>query len=194
MMCSTVVVRLPSLDDRIVFDATSHQSVLHSLITARAVLETALRQGEDLVLDNYMVFIVFILRVRQSSCHASLVPPDCREQAKAILEQVQRKSKEDMDMTEAEDLLERLRRAFGGMEAEKIDECAVCFENLVEESAVVLRTCKHVSFFSQSVANFVDFIFLTRCCYHDRSFVRLAWNRSPTRVVQCVVRATLPTT
>ena len=129
--------------------------------TARAVLERALMFGDDFVLDNYMLFIVSILRVRQASCHASLVPPDCRDRASEVLDKVKKWGKEQMDVTEAEELLERLRGAFGGMESEKIDECAVCFESIGEDSAVVLRACKHVSGPTRAKRTF------TSCLYSD---------------------------
>jgi SWI/SNF-related matrix-associated actin-dependent regulator of chromatin subfamily A3 len=60
-----------------------------------------------------------------------------------ILERLRGQANKDMNVEEAEDLLQRLRGAFvEGVE--KLEECAVCFEPLEEESAVVLRTCKHI--------------------------------------------------
>jgi SWI/SNF-related matrix-associated actin-dependent regulator of chromatin subfamily A3 len=47
-----------------------------------------------------------------------------------------------LDLGEAEDLLDQL---LGVLEnAEAPEECAVCFETIDEESAIVLRQCKHV--------------------------------------------------
>lgn len=99
--------------------------------------------GDDVVLQNYMHFIALILRVRQAACHASLIPPDVAERSRDILKLVRDKGVSEIDVEEAEELLDRLRGAFEGLE--KLDECAVCFEGIGEDSARVLRPCKHVS-------------------------------------------------
>lgn len=65
---------------------------------ARALLGKFFSFGDDFVMENYMHFIALILRVRQSSCHASLIPPECKQRAEEILDYlVQKKGKEDMD-------------------------------------------------------------------------------------------------
>ena len=102
--------------------------------------------GDDVVLDNYMHFIALILRVRQASCHASLIPPEVKERAEEVLKYVTERTKNEMDVFEAEELLQRLRGVLE--DSEQLEECAVCFESIDEESAVVLRSCKHVSHFA----------------------------------------------
>lgn len=111
--------------------------------TARALLDHFFMLGDDVVVQNYMHFIALILRVRQASCHASLVPPECKEKAEQILGTIQEKGTREMDIEEAEKLLIKLQGAFEG--GEIFDKCAVCLEALDAEGAVILRDCKHVS-------------------------------------------------
>eukprot|EP00977_Amphora_coffeiformis_P014894 scaffold4244_cov167-Amphora_coffeaeformis.AAC.7 len=122
-----------------------HHKDIHDVLynSAKALLIKMFSLGEDVVLGNYMHFIVLILRVRQAACHARLIPDECTEQAKEVLELIHQKSeREEMDVEEAEELLDRLRGAFEG--EEKLEECTVCYESIGQESAMVLRTCKHL--------------------------------------------------
>lgn len=132
--------------EAIEFEDGPHKNIHDALYqSARAVLERYFLKGDDEVLDNYMFFISLILRVRQSCCHSSLVPQEATERALQVLNIVQEKAARDIeiDFEEAEELLERLRGGFVGME--QLEECAICLEAIGQESARILRTCKHVS-------------------------------------------------
>jgi SNF2 family DNA or RNA helicase len=97
-------------------------------------------KGESLLLNNYMVFIEVVLRVRQSCCHASLVPEERREAASEILKM----AKENgglLNPEDAEVLLERLRATF---QEEPLHECPVCMEEIAQDTAIVLKTCHHI--------------------------------------------------
>jgi len=129
----------------VAFSDGQHKIVHDALYdSARAILIRMLSFGEDVVLDNYMDFLALILRVRQAACHTSLIPPGCAERATKVLDIIRQKAvREEIDVEEVEELLDRLRGAFEG--DEKVEECAVCFESIGQDSAMVLRTCKHVS-------------------------------------------------
>lgn len=121
-----------------------------------------------------MYFISLILRVRQSCCHASLVPSEVTGRSLEILNHVREKCAEDIDVEEAEELLDRLRGAFDGMESVS-EECCICFESIGEESARVLRTCKHVS--RCGVHNTLLHMAFSPHYFPNRSFVLLASTR-----------------
>jgi hypothetical protein len=84
-----------------------------------------------------MAFIEVVLRVRQACCNGTLVPEERREAATEILQMA--KERGGLDPEDAEELLERLRATF---QDEPLLECPVCMEEIAQDSAVVLRTCK----------------------------------------------------
>jgi zinc-RING finger domain len=121
-----------------------HKDVHDALYeAARSVFMSFLmagKTGESLLLNNYMAFIEVVLRVRQACCNGQLVPEERREAASDILKMA--KENGGLDPADAEELLERLRATFE--EAPLLWECPVCMEEIAQDSAVVLRTCKHV--------------------------------------------------
>jgi hypothetical protein len=64
-----------------------------------------------------------------------------RQNATEVFEEVKRVGLDNMTEEECEVLLDRIRGTF---QQEELQECAVCFEAMEEESAVILRTCKHI--------------------------------------------------
>lgn len=159
----------------VTFNVSPHKDIHDALYSsARAVLIRMFEFGDEVVLSNYMHFIALILRVRQAACHASLVPPECTERAAEVLNLIRQKA-QPMDVEEAEDLLDGLRGAFEG--EDKLEECLVCFEGISQESAMVLRPCKHVRDFHcvcllssrshQSHCSHISLTVIFACC---RSF------------------------
>jgi hypothetical protein len=88
-----------------------------------------------------MALLELLLRVRQACCHADLVPIERRQNATEVFEEVKRRGLDNMTEEECEALLARIQGTF---QQEPLQECAVCFNEMEEESAVILRTCKHI--------------------------------------------------
>jgi SNF2 family DNA or RNA helicase len=132
---------------------TSTHDILYS--TARAAFISLLRSAEaerdnSTVYRNFFAFLVLVLRCRQSCCSGYLVPEQARLMAEEVHQQME-SGDIDLDAVEGTELLEKLMKAIKGQgndEEAAVDEydqsCAVCFEDLREENAVVLRSCKHV--------------------------------------------------
>jgi SNF2 family DNA or RNA helicase len=108
---------------------------------ARQVFLGFLRGGlvSDIA-DNFMAFLELILRVRQSCCHAGLVPKDRREQSVDVLG-ILKKSGKELSSDLANHLLAKLR---GHFESEQLEECVICSNELEEDNVMILRECKHV--------------------------------------------------
>ena len=124
--------------------------------TARVTFVGLLRLGESEVLNNYMFFLELLLRVRQACCHADLVPIDRRARAVAVFDEIKSKGVEsNLDPEEAEELLAKLQGTF---EENALEECVVCLNEMEEESAIILRTCKHI--FCQACLNQIR----NHCC------------------------------
>jgi DNA repair protein RAD5 len=123
-----------------------HQST-HEILyeTARAAFTALLRSGSQKVFQNFYAFLVLVLRVRQSCCSGYLCPEECLLLAEGVHRQIQ-SGEVDLDAVEGEELLKKLLNALKGLEetTEYDKECAVCCNELEEETAVVLRSCQHV--------------------------------------------------
>lgn len=70
-----------------------------------------------------------------------LVPKECIEQAESVLDLAKNAGPQGLDPDLAEDLLAVLQ---GQLASAQLEECAVCRNELEEESAMILRECKHV--------------------------------------------------
>jgi SNF2 family DNA or RNA helicase len=128
---------------KIIFPEDSPHKPVHDALfqSARQVFLGLLRLGVNDVLDNYMQLLELLLRVRQSCCHAELVPLCRRESAFEIFDQIQKAGPQGLDPYLAEELLQKLRRTFAD---NQLEECVVCMDQLNEEDAVILRDCKHI--------------------------------------------------
>jgi SWI/SNF-related matrix-associated actin-dependent regulator of chromatin subfamily A3 len=126
----------------ITFPEGDHKTIHDVLFaSAKSAFLGLLRLGDDQVVNNFMALLTLLLRVRQACCHGELVPLDYRERATEVFEEVKRRGLGDMSEEECEALLARIRGTF---QQEELQECAVCFNEMEEESAVILRTCKHI--------------------------------------------------
>jgi SWI/SNF-related matrix-associated actin-dependent regulator of chromatin subfamily A3 len=126
----------------ITFPEGDHKTIHDVLfVSARSAFLGLLRLGDDQVVSNFMALLELLLRVRQACCHAELVPLERRQNATEVFEEVKRRGLDNMTEEECEVLLDRIRGTF---QQEELQECAVCFEAMEEESAVILRTCKHI--------------------------------------------------
>jgi len=134
------------------FHATTHD-VLYE--TARAAFISLLRSGTKHVFRNFYAFLVLVLRVRQSCCSGYLVPEEARLMAEDVHRQME-SGEVDLSAMEGEELLRKLLNVLkGGQETTDYDkECAVCCNDLEEETAVVLRSCQHV--LCESCLNQID--------------------------------------
>jgi SWI/SNF-related matrix-associated actin-dependent regulator of chromatin subfamily A3 len=121
--------------------------------SARAAVREALRSGgDDALLTCYRSVLECILRLRQCTDAHALVPARRVEAARAVLRrfrqhEVSPQSARSMAEEELAQLFAALSGALSGAaEAQEdagADDCCVCLEALTEESARVLRACRH---------------------------------------------------
>ena len=110
-----------------------------------------LRMGDEFALGRFMEILALILRIRQSCVHLALIPQEYRDRAAEIHRELSAagagrcKSDEAVELgqEEGEALLNRIRGFFQNNEGQLV-ECAVCFGELQENEAVILRKCKHI--------------------------------------------------
>ena len=101
-------------------------------------------RGQRGAMLHYMEMLALVLRIRQLCCHRGLIHKDILKQ---IVDRIGPGDDENLanrnQLSEAEGkaLLNALSDIFQGSQ---IVECAVCFNGMQEEDAVVLRECKHV--------------------------------------------------
>lgn len=143
---STIQLVEKSVKEVIVPFAAGIHKEIHDILfcTAKAAFVGFLRNNDpEGITENYMHFIVLILRVRQACASGALVPEDSRENAKAAYDLVKKSTAaKNLDPEMAQHLLNKLQGIIddemGG------SECAVCFEVLEEENAMILKGCSHV--------------------------------------------------
>jgi SWI/SNF-related matrix-associated actin-dependent regulator of chromatin subfamily A3 len=139
------VIQLPPKTVEIVkvpFPEGIHKSIHDDLYeSARQTFIALFRNMGAEITEFNMYFMALVLRVRQSCCHADLIPDEMRERAANFLKQV---SKIDMLSLSTEEALELLDKLRGTFEEEPLQECTVCFNELDVDSAVILKTCQHV--------------------------------------------------
>jgi SWI/SNF-related matrix-associated actin-dependent regulator of chromatin subfamily A3 len=104
----------------------------------------------DAVLKNYSGILEIILRLRQLCNSERLVPIARLEAANEVLRIVEAKpGKQMFSLEEAEELLELLRKSIATAtdsttpSDEGPVECSICLELASEDTARILRTCKH---------------------------------------------------
>jgi SNF2 family DNA or RNA helicase len=126
----------------ITFPEGDHKTI-HDVLynSARSAFLGLLRLGDDKVANNFMQMLELVLRVRQACCHGGLVPEERRENATRVFEEVKRIGLDNMTEDECEALIEKIRGTF---QQEELQECAVCMNEMEEESAIILRSCKHI--------------------------------------------------
>jgi SNF2 family DNA or RNA helicase len=143
------ILLLPKMVEEwlVLFPAGSPHETIHNMLyrSARLLFVEMMRTDEENVLKNFMKFLELVLRIRQASCHASLIPRHRREDAQKTLESIMRQKElsghMELDPLLAQELLDKLK---GAIEEDEETECAICFEPLDPENAVILRKCKHV--------------------------------------------------
>ena len=145
---NTIELVEKTLQKRLVrFPEGTHKTV-HDVLyqTARTAFVGLLSRGDDFALSKMMALIELVLRVRQACCHAALVPIERRERAMQLFDEIKARGTEagiEMEPEEAEELLSKLRGTLETQENE-LEQCAICFEGLDAEAAVILRNCKHI--------------------------------------------------
>ena len=118
--------------------------VLFNTVRAYFIKLLTLQNGNDRVLEQFMQILALVLRIRQCCNHMGLVPEDLRQSMKDV--DVPKLIKA-IDNEEGATLFEVLQGVF---KAELV-ECVVCMNELSENDAKVLRSCRHV--FCQSCLN-----------------------------------------
>jgi SWI/SNF-related matrix-associated actin-dependent regulator of chromatin subfamily A3 len=142
---------------KITFPEGTHK-IVHDILyaSARSAFLGLLRLGDDTVALNFMALLELILRVRQSCCHADLVPEERRRNATEVYEEINRRGLDALTEEEGQQLLDRIRGTFE--KEDELEECAICLCEMEEESTVILRNCKHI--FCQACINKVQ----NYCC------------------------------
>jgi SWI/SNF-related matrix-associated actin-dependent regulator of chromatin subfamily A3 len=90
-------------------------------------------------MKNYMMILEALTRIRQACVSGCLVPKERIELAEKVLDELQQKGS-TLSPADAEKILMKLKGAF----SEDLVECSICFEEMEESTAAMLRTCHHV--------------------------------------------------
>jgi len=145
---STIELVGKTVQKRLVSFLEGTHKTVHDVLyqTSRTAFLGLLSRGDDFALSKMMALIELVLRVRQSCCHAALVPIERRERAMQLFDDIKQKGTDggiEMDPEEAEELLSKLRGTFEAPE-DQLEQCAICLEGLDVDAAVILRNCKHI--------------------------------------------------
>ena len=100
--------------------------------------------------NHFYQFFALVLRVRQSCDHGALIPKEAFEKAKeafGLIEEAGDAEDLRLDKEEAEKLLKSLLTVLKPENEELSLECGICLEPLVEQQAMAIRSCCHVSSF-----------------------------------------------
>jgi SNF2 family DNA or RNA helicase len=124
----------------ITFPEGDHKTI-HDVLFASAQSAFLGQLSSGKAEKKYMALLELLLRVRQACCHADLVPIGRRQNATKVFEEVNRRGMDNMTEEDCEALLARIQGTF---QQEPLQECAACFNEMELESAVTLRTCKHI--------------------------------------------------
>lgn len=125
---------------KVPFPENSEHKLTYDVLykTARAYFESLLHDEDTNAMMHFMEILALVLRIRQSCCHLALVPGDYRKRAAELLGSV--KEGAGLGKEEGVTLLEHLQGQFKEC---SLVECAVCFNEMEEENAIILRECKH---------------------------------------------------
>jgi hypothetical protein len=136
---------------KITFTPGAHFDI-HEILyeTARTAFIGLLATGARNVFRNFYALFALVLRVRQSCCHGELIPLEYREKIMEFYQSEILKigDIEGIDKEEGGRLFNKLMLAISSNSnsatLDESHECAVCFDTLGEESAIILRSCEHV--------------------------------------------------
>jgi SNF2 family DNA or RNA helicase len=122
-------------------DDCAHKKIHDALFdSARMVFRATLSSGSDSnISKNYMKILETLMRIRQACLSGELVPKASIDAAEAVLKYVG--EKQELSAEDGERLLEKLKGAFDDTTT---TECAICFDTMEENDAVILRKCSHV--------------------------------------------------
>jgi DNA repair protein RAD5 len=124
-------------------EGTEHHEIYQLLynIARNYFLRTLNDEDNALAGRSVMHMLALVLRVRQSCFHLDIIDEEFLKNARDCLERSANSGGSALDAAEGERLLDFLRGAF---RKSKIVECAVCLDEMEEDSAVILRTCRHI--------------------------------------------------
>lgn len=154
------LVKLPDktvIEYKIGFEDSLHGSTHDILYEAcRLAFQGLLKADDATIYKNYFLVFKLVLRVRQSCCHGGLIPQEEREFFKAFRDEFEGTNFELLERQQGIDLFRKLIQHLGRRDDDEEEgqqqtegesepvECAICLEELIEESAMILRTCEHV--------------------------------------------------
>jgi SNF2 family DNA or RNA helicase len=119
--------------------------------TCRTAFIGLLAAGGKSVYQNFFALFGLVLRVRQACCHGGLIPYDYRQRIRMMWEEFQNVDVDQLSKEEGKKLFEKLIAALkkskssgSNEEEEESQECCICLGGLVENSAIILKSCMHI--------------------------------------------------
>jgi len=116
---------------------------IHDVIyeSARLAFHATMQEGDESALSKSSSVFEVLTRLRQACCSGKLVPVARLQRAEQVLAAIRNK-KDNLTVEEGKVLLEKLK---GVLEYEDAPpECAICFDQMNEDAAVILRACGHI--------------------------------------------------
>jgi SNF2 family DNA or RNA helicase len=151
------LVKLPTktvMEHKFGFGDSIHGKTHDVLYEAcRLAFQGLLRADNRVVFNNYYLVFQLALRVRQACCNGGLIPQEERELCKSFGDEFRGTDFDLLDKDEGIALFQKLVEHLGIRDNEgageregesEPEECAICMEELIQESAMILRTCEHV--------------------------------------------------
>ena len=122
-------------------DDCAHKRIHDVLFeSAQLVFRATLSSGNDnQASKNYMKILETLMRIRQACISGGLVPKASVQAAEDVMKLVNGKGA--LSAEDGEKLLEKLKGAF---DETTTTECAICFDTMEVNDAMILRTCSHV--------------------------------------------------
>jgi SWI/SNF-related matrix-associated actin-dependent regulator of chromatin subfamily A3 len=127
----TVELRLVEFGDS--SHARIHDTLFNSVKHVFSAMEDALAT------KHYMMILEALTRIRQACVSGCMVPKERIELAEKVLGELRQKGSA-ISPADAEKILLKLKGEF----SQDLVECSICFEEMEESTAAVLRTCHHV--------------------------------------------------
>lgn len=126
----TVELRLVS------FGESAHARVHNALFDSVKRVFSAMEDAT--AMKNYMMILEALTRIRQACVSGCMVPKERLQLAEKVLSEL--KDSTAIAPQDAEKILLKLKGEF----SQDVVECSICFEEMEESTAAIIRTCHHV--------------------------------------------------
>lgn len=118
------------------FGESPHSRIHETLFNSVKMVFSAMEDAT--AMKNYMMILEALTRIRQACVSGCMVPKERLQFAENVLNDL--KDASSINPEDAEQILLKLKGEF----SQDVVECSICFEEMEETTASVIRTCRHV--------------------------------------------------